>query len=180
MSLDITKLRSAENIQESGNLVVYDSGDDTLSTVMGAGYFDDAYRHLNVDDTIRVTHPNGVSDLRVSSITAGVVVVVGAGDGVQTIAVAGAVDVLNRITLAESAGAAQAMTLADGLYVGQLKTVVHNVDGGSLVLTPATALGFTTATFTTAGETATFMWTGPLGWAIAGFGGASATLPAFA
>lgn len=180
MSLDITKLRSAEDIQDSGNLVVYDSGSDTLATVMGAGYFNDAYKHLNVDDTVRVTHPNGVSDIRVSSITAGVVVMVGAGDGVQTIAVAGAVDVLNRITLAESAGAAQAMTMADGLYIGQMKTVVHDVDGGSLVLTPATALGFTTATFTTVGETATFMWTGALGWAIVGFGGKSATLPAFA
>ena len=180
MSLDITKLRNPGNIQESGNLIVYDAGDDTLATVMGASYWDAAHKHLRVDDTVRVTHPDGVSDISVSTITAGVVVMVGAGDSVQTIAVAGAVDVLNRITLAESAGAAQAMTLADGLYIGQMKTIVHDIDGGSLVLTPATALGFTTATFTTVGETATFMWSGALGWVVVGFGGASATLPAFA
>jgi hypothetical protein len=93
---------------------------------------------------------------------------------------AGAVNVLDPITLIESVGAAQAMTLVDGLYIGQRKVIIHDVDGGSLVLTPATALNFTDVTFTTAGESVDLMWSGALGWAVVGFGGLTATLPAVA
>jgi hypothetical protein len=169
MSLDITKLRSADNIQESGNLVVYDSGADTLATVMAAGYFNDADKHLNVDDTIRVTHPNGVSDLSVSSITAGVVVVNGGQSGEQVIAAAGAIDVLNPITLVESVGAAQAMTLADGLYIGQRKIIAQDTGATSSVITPATSV-ITNITLSGVGDSCELMWT-TSGWVILGLGG---------
>jgi hypothetical protein len=67
MSLDITKLRSADNIQEGGNLVIYDAGSDTLATVLAANYFDGAVNHLDVDDVIQVTHAGGVDELKVSA-----------------------------------------------------------------------------------------------------------------
>jgi len=45
--------------------------------------------------------------------------------------------------------------------------IAHAVDGGSAVLTPTTAIGFTTITFTAVGDTATLVYTSA-GWAIIG------------
>ena len=44
--------------------------------------------------------------------------------------------------------------------VGQIKIIVHDTDGGSTEMTPATPLGFVNADFVTAGDTLTCMWTG--------------------
>jgi hypothetical protein len=60
-----------------------------------------------------------------------------------------------------STGASQALTLADGAE-GQEKRIVHAVDGGSLVITPANFAGSapTSATITlaTAGDTVTLQF----------------------
>jgi hypothetical protein len=75
------------------------------------------------------------------------------------------------ITSLTTTGSAQALTLANG-DVGQIKIIVHTVDGGSAVLTPTTALGFTTMTFTNAGDSITLVYTSA-GWAIVGNRGGS-------
>jgi hypothetical protein len=67
MSLVLANLRAADNIKLGGNFVVYDAGADTLATVLTAGYFDGAVKHLDVDDVIQVTHAGGVDELRVSA-----------------------------------------------------------------------------------------------------------------
>ena len=86
--------------------------------------------------------------------------------GVQSLSGAGAVNLTTLITSLTTTGAAEALTLANGT-VGQIKVIVHTVDGGSAVLTPTTALGFTTMTFTNAGDSITLVYTSA-GWAVIG------------
>ena len=75
-------------------------------------------------------------------------------DGTQT-----AISVSTALTLLQTAGT-NATTLANGTVVGQIKIIVHDTDGGSTEMTPATPLGFVNADFVTAGDTLTCMWTG--------------------
>ena len=58
-----------------------------------------------------------------------------------------------------------ATALADGTITSQLKMIVHTVDGGSSEMTPVDPLGWVDADFEDAGDSATFMWTGAIGWA---------------
>lgn len=90
----------------------------------------------------------------------------------QALSGAGAVNVTDMLTSLTTTGAAQALTLANGT-LGQVKVIAHTVDGGSAVLTPTTALGFTTITFTNVGESATLIYTAA-GWAILALNGAVA------
>ena len=76
-------------------------------------------------------------------------------DGIQA-----AVGITTALTLLASSGTDTATTLADGTVVGQIKIIVHDTDGGSTEMTPATPLGFVNADFVTAGDTLTCMWTG--------------------
>ena len=82
-------------------------------------------------------------------------------DGTQT-----ALSVTHALTLLQTAGS-NATTLADGTVVGQIKIIVHDTDGGSTELTPATPVGFVDLDFETVGDTATLMWTGAAWVAIA-------------
>jgi hypothetical protein len=91
---------------------------------------------------------------------------------VQSLSGAGAVNVTDMFTSLTTTGAAQALTLANGT-AGQIKIISHVVDGGSAVLTPTTAIGFTTITFTAVGDSATLIYTAA-GWAIIGISGAVA------
>lgn len=86
---------------------------------------------------------------------------------------AGAVSVDTLTTKLTTTGAAQALTLANGTD-GQIKTIIHDVDGGSAVLTPTTKTGFTTITFTNAGESATLQYVTTRGWIILSLYGAIA------
>lgn len=90
----------------------------------------------------------------------------------QALSGAGAVNVTDMLTSLTTTGATQALTLANGT-VGQIKIIAHVVDGGSAVLTPTTAIGFTTITFTGVGESATLVYTAA-GWAITALNGAVA------
>ena len=58
-----------------------------------------------------------------------------------------------------------ATALADGTINGQLKFIVNTVDGGTSEMTPVDPLGWVDIDFVTAGDSATFMWTGSIGWA---------------
>ena len=101
--------------------------------------------------------------------------------GTQSLSGPGVCSVVTPITLLTSTAGTEAVTLAAGTAVGQVKYVIHDVDGGSSVLTVTSPLSVAgavnTLTFTTVGETATFVWTGT-GWALvgrAGFANANAT-----
>jgi len=81
-------------------------------------------------------------------------------DGIQA-----AVGITTALTLLASGGS-NASTLADGTVIGQIKVIVHDVDGGASTMAVTDPLGFADIVFTTAGDTATLMWTGTTGWAI--------------
>ena len=123
-----------------------------------------------------VRSQNGFQTISVNSTTGAVTVTSSTGDatvmGTQSLSGAGAVDITNTFTALTTTGSAQALTLADGT-AGQLKIITHVVDGGSAVLTPTTALGYTTITFTNVGESATLVYTAA-GWAIVALNGAVA------
>lgn len=84
----------------------------------------------------------------------------------QNLSGAGAVNITTGLTSLTTTGASQALTLADGT-VGQVKIIVHTVDGGSAILTPTTKVGFTTVTFTNAGDSVYMIYTAT-GWAVVG------------
>lgn len=92
---------------------------------------------------------------------------------VQSLSGAGAVNVSSGITEYTSTGGSQALTLANGT-AGQVKYIVHGVDGGSGILTPTTKTGYTTITFTNAGDSVTLVYLATRGWVIVGIFGAVA------
>ncbi len=74
---------------------------------------------------------------------------------------AGTLDITRETTLFTSTGGAQAIVLPNGTYKGQRHTITHTVDGGSGVITPATAGGnFTTLTLTSLWDWGTVQWDG--------------------
>ena len=91
----------------------------------------------------------------------------------DTLSGAGSVSVTKDTTKLTSTGAAQPITLADGVD-GQIKRIIHDVDGGSMVLTPSTKTGYTTITFTNAGDAVTLEFITTRGWCITGIYGAVA------
>jgi hypothetical protein len=123
-----------------------------------------------------VRSQNGFQSITTNSTTGAVTVNSTFGTdvvlGTQSLSGAGAVDITNAFTALTTTGAAQALTLANGT-VGEIKIISHVVDGGSAVLTPTTALGFTTITFTAAGDSAMLVYT-TAGWDIVALNGATA------
>lgn len=111
-----------------------------------------------------ITSPVLASPSTTGSTTIGGPIVAGSS---QALSGAGAVDVTHLTTKFTSTGSAQALTIADGTD-GQIKTIAHVVDGGSGVLTPATKTGFTTVTFTSAGDTVTLQFFTTVGWMVIG------------
>ncbi len=81
----------------------------------------------------------------------------------DTLSGAGAVSVTKDTTKLTSTGVAQAITLANGVD-GQIKHILHDVDGGSMVLAPTTKTGFSTVTFTNVGDTVTLEYATTRGW----------------
>jgi hypothetical protein len=121
--------------------------------------FNGPVRSQNGFQSITVNSTTGATTVN-SSFDTGVVL------GTQSLSGAGAVDITNAFTSLTTTGASQALTLANGT-AGEIKVIVHTVDGGSAVLTPATPLGFATITFTNAGDSAMLIYTAA-GWAIIG------------
>jgi len=87
--------------------------------------------------------------------------------GVQNLSGAGAANVTQLATAITTTGVGDAITLANGVS-GQTKTIFHDVDGGSFVLTPTTKTGWTTFTSTVVGESITLLYTTTRGWIITG------------
>lgn len=88
-------------------------------------------------------------------------------ESTDTLSGAGAVSVTKTVTKFTSTGSGQALTLANGTE-GQIKRIVHVVDGGSGVLTPTTKTGYSTITFTNAGDTVTLEYVATQGWLVIG------------
>jgi hypothetical protein len=86
-----------------------------------------------------------------------------------TLSGAGAIPITTSLVKFTSTGGAQALTLADGAD-GQRLTIVHDVKGtlGTGVLTPTTKTGFTTVTFTNAGDTVSLVYVTTRGWMVTG------------
>lgn len=91
----------------------------------------------------------------------------------QALSGVGAVDIVTDTTKFTSTGSAQALSLADGV-AGQIKRIIHVVDGGSGVLTPTTKTGYSTITFTNAGDSASLEFVATQGWLILSLNGATA------
>jgi len=91
----------------------------------------------------------------------------------QTVSTTAAVSVATALTLLTTTDTT-ASTLADGTIVGQIKIIVYDVDSGSTVCTPTTASGFSTITFTDAGDTIVLLWTTTRGWVCIGGSSGSA------
>ena len=100
--------------------------------------------------------------------------------GTQALTTAGGAGAVNLTTLTsevETTGTLDALTLANGT-VGQIKVITHTVGAFTSVLTPTTALGFTSITFLASlGQTCTLEYT-TAGWVILAVGGL--TLPVVA
>lgn len=86
----------------------------------------------------------------------------------------GAISVVKGTTKVTTTGVSDALTLADGTD-GQIITIIHDVDGGSAVLTPTTKTGFSTITFTAVGEACVLQFVTTRGWIILSIQGAVAT-----
>jgi hypothetical protein len=129
----------------------------------------------NTTFTGPVRSQNGFQNISINSTTGAVTTTSIYGDATvlatQSLSGAGAVDLTNTLTSLTTTGSAQALTLANGT-VGQMKVIVHAVDGGSAVLTPTTAIGYTTITFTAVGDAVTLVYTAT-GWAVVGSKGAT-------
>ena len=91
----------------------------------------------------------------------------------QTVSTTAAVSLTTAVTLLTTTDTT-ASTLAAGTKVGQIKVVILDVDGGTTVLTPATANGFTNVTFADVGDAIVLMWTTTRGWVAIGGGSGSA------
>lgn len=85
----------------------------------------------------------------------------------QALSGPGAANVTTETTKITSTGVLDAISLADGVN-GQTKTILHDVDGGSFVLTPTTKTGWTTFTSTAAGESITLRFVTTRGWIVIG------------
>jgi hypothetical protein len=117
---------------------------------------------------LTVTGTAAVSGL--TTLTGGMV------GGIQALSGPGAVNVTTLTTAFTSTGTGDALTLANGT-AGQIKTIAYVAEaagGDTGVLTPTTALGFTSITFNAVGDTATLQYTS-LGWVILAVRGASVT-----
>lgn len=177
MSLNLEKFQSSGSLPARAKglqYFLYDSEADTLGTVLAASFFDGVFEKLGAGDIISVIHPFGMATLQVAGVSALEVVTTtlidGGESGVQAITGPGAADIVTRRTNVTSEST-DAITLADGDYVGQIKIITLLVDGGVMTLTPATASGWTTGTFSDAGDTVVLEWGGALGWLVNAQGG---------
>ena len=136
------------------NQLIFEGTADALETILQAN---DA---TVADATIEL--PNDSGDI--AYCPAGVV---------DYAAGAGALPITHTIITYESIGGAEGLTLADG-QPGQILQVNHDTDGGNGVITPATALGYTSVDLADDGDMVTFLFVDTQGWIIIGTAGNAA------
>lgn len=126
-----------------------------------------------VDSSGNLIVPGGMTVTGATTLTGNITLTGTLIDSTQSLSGAGAVNITTGTTKLTTTGAGQALTLADGTN-GQIKRIIHDVDGGSAVLTPTTKTGFSTITFTAVGESATLEFVTTRGWIILALNGAVA------
>ncbi len=150
---------------DKGKIFSYYTTDD-MATVRASGYFNDVSNDLDSEYTVLVRASDAIDWITLTRDATGLILTT--DTRVQSLSGAGAANLTTLLTEVTSTDA-DAVTLANG-YVGQIKVVTLIVDGGTMTLTPATALGYTNIAFADAGDSVTLMYmTG--GWAIIGQGG---------
>lgn len=117
---------------------------------------------VNAEKTVTISKTNVALASTASLVVGGSVTT-----SSTTLSGAGAIPSTTSLVKFTSTGAAQALTLANGVD-GQRLTIVHDVDGGSGVLTPTTKTGFSTVTFTNAGDTVDLVYVTTRGWMVVG------------
>ncbi len=146
-----------------GTLTIKDSGGTTTASIDGS------------DGTASFASGSCAIDADGTLTLAGALI--GGTQALVTSGGAGAVNLTTLTTEVETTGTLDALTLANGT-VGQIKVITHTVGAFTSVLTPTTALGFTSITFLASlGQTCTLEYT-TAGWVILSVGGL--TLPVVA
>lgn len=151
--------RSTMNSPANGNITLYNNSQNNFSILQFGGTSSSfpglkrnsaAIEAVLADDSARAT------------ILAAAYV-----GSVQALSGPGAANVTTQTTAITTTGVADAITLADGVN-GQTKTILHDVDGGSFILTPTTKTGWSTYTSTNAGESITLRFVTTRGWIVIG------------
>ena len=168
---NIKEVGGPGNSQAGGQMYSQFSDADTLATMMASGYLNLLAYKLNVRDLIVLTGTDGANMVQVATNDGTTVTVTNVLNlnSVQAISGPGAVDIVTAVTEITTTGA-DAFTLADGA-VGQIKIVILLVDGGTAVVTPATANGWSTLTMADVGDSATLYFGSAGGWNLIGQGG---------
>ena len=151
------------------------NGDCTIGTdgsiIFGAA----SAGYLNGDGSASFSYGYATIDTDGTLTLAGALI--GGTQSLTTAGGAGAVNLTTLTTEVETTGTLDALTLANGT-AGQIKVITHTVGAFTSVLTPTTALGFSTITFLASlGQTCTLEYT-TAGWVILAVGGL--TLPVVA
>lgn len=173
ITTDFREVGGPGNQFDGGQTYSVFSDADTLGAMMVSGYLDALATagKINARDSIVLSGTDGMQVVQVESITAGVVVVsASANTGIAETATGnGAAIPITARSVDVTTGGAEAMTLADGA-IGQLLNLTVIVAVGTMTLTPANALGYTTIAFADAGDSVQLEFKAG-GWALVGQGG---------
>ena len=151
------------------------NGDCTIGTDGSIIYGAASAGYLNGDGSASFSYGYATIDTDGTLTLAGALI--GGTQSLTTAGGAGAVNLTTLTTEVETTGTLDALTLANGT-AGQIKVITHTVGAFTSVLTPTTALGFSTITFLASlGQTCTLEYT-TAGWVILAVGGL--TLPVVA
>lgn len=167
---DFREVGGPGNKADGGQTYSVASDADTLGAMMVSGYLNALSGKVNSQDTIILTGTDGTAIVQVTD-TAGVITLATAGTtGIAETATGNAAAIpITARSVDVTTGGAEAMTLADGA-VGQLLNITLVVDGGTMTLTPANALGYSTIAFADAGDSVQLEFKSG-GWALIGQGG---------
>lgn len=172
---DFNEVGSASNKSDGGQVYSVSSDADTLGAMMVSGYLDALATagKINVEDIILLSGTDGAQLVMVSTITAGVVVVSASANTGIALAVTNpsAIAITHRSVDVTSSSATPTPSLADGA-IGQLLNITLVVDDGTMTMTPANGLGYSTITFADAGDSVQLEFKSG-GWAVIGQGGLS-------
>lgn len=173
MAFDQANLTPHDAASKGSKIWSYYDDTDTIATMFGSGYFNNASYKLQVGDVLVLTSGGTAPTFamaEVTAVTAGTSVTIDkTGPKSSTTKAGGTLAVpLTARYVAMTTGGAEALTLADG-FPGQVITLSLVTDGGDGTLTPATSSGWATAVFADAGDTLTFEFVdSTVGWIIVG------------
>ena len=179
---DFKEVGGPGNNVDGGQVYSVRSTTDTLETMMASGYLDTIEDSIATDDVLILSGTDG-SQMVQAVNTAGVISTIpitSASGAVEAVAGGGgAAGLTPEISDVTSTGA-DVITLANGTYIGQKKTIICSVDGGSVIVTPATTVGaWSTITLLVVGDACHLQWN-DTGWIALGVGAGTVILPIFA